>query len=54
MSCYDKGGRALSATHLGHDDNLLARELELLDSVAQDDLRKTVRVAVGRVKRLNA
>ena len=54
MSCCHEGGGALSVAHLGHDDNLLARELQLLDSVAQNDLRKAVGVAVGGVERLNA
>ena len=30
--------------YLGHDDKLLARKLELLDCVAQDDLGETIRV----------
>ena len=30
--------------YLGHDDKLIARKLELLDSVAQDDLGETVRI----------
>ena len=30
--------------YLGHDDKLIARKLELLDRVAQDDFRETVRV----------
>ena len=30
--------------YLGHDNELVARELELLDGVAQDDLGETVRV----------
>ena len=30
--------------YLGHDNELVARELEFLDGIAQDDLGETVRV----------
>ena len=40
-----------SATNLGHDDNLLAREVELLDRFAKDDLGEAVRVYL-RILRL--
>ena len=32
--------------HLRHDDKFLARKLELLDRVSEDDLRETVRVCL--------
>ena len=31
-------------THLGQDDELFAREIQLFDSLSKDDLRSAVRV----------
>lgn len=40
--------------HLGHHDDLVARERELLYRVAKDDLRQSVRVYVCGVERVDA
>jgi hypothetical protein len=40
--------------YLGHNNNLVSREVKLLDSLSQDDFGKAVRVIVGGVERLNS
>jgi hypothetical protein len=37
-------------TYLGHDDDLLAREVMLFDSLAEDNFGETIRVYVGRIE----
>jgi hypothetical protein len=36
--------------HLRHDDNLVARDLVLLQEVAEDLLRASIRVGIGNIK----
>ena len=39
--------------YLGHNDDLIAIEVVLLDRLAQNDLRQPVRVHVGGVERVD-
>ena len=39
------------STYLGHDNYFLTREVMVLDSFAQDDLRETIRVYLTVVNR---
>lgn len=43
-----------NTTEFRHNDNLVSREVVGLDCFPEDDLRETVAVHVGRVKRVDA
>lgn len=40
----------MGASYLGHNDNLISRDLELLESLPKDDLGLAVGVYIGSVK----